>query len=215
MPSRHNIQNLTCCICLTCPEDNSKDDDNIIVCSKCNIKTHSRCYKEWIDICNQTTPSFCCLNCNTDFQKTALEDHGLATDAKGMTRQTSNNQPHVSQPHVFPGGFTLPLTPGEIISPCPNCGILINKNGGCLEMRCLYCGTTFHWLSRQIFQRNNWNKEKRRAYGKDSWGTNVLILVMMIMLFVWMIMVVQFPIPLNHDSSSRPFLPCNVWEACM
>ena len=34
-----------------------------------------------------------------------------------------------------------------IVKHCPNCKLIIQKNGGCDRMRCTHCGTAFAWLT--------------------------------------------------------------------
>lgn len=35
--------------------------------------------------------------------------------------------------------------PSELVCPCPSCGVIISKNGGCPSVDCV-CGHTFRWM---------------------------------------------------------------------
>ena len=32
-----------------------------------------------------------------------------------------------------------------VASPCPNCGIMVSKNGGCPHMKCVMCSHEYYW----------------------------------------------------------------------
>ncbi len=65
--------------------------------------------------------------------------------------------------------------------PCPNCNVLIEKNGGCDDMRCLNCGTCFSYKTLMI-QKKNSNPMKdsnvlnaNMRHGEDECGNSLFI----------------------------------------
>ena len=62
----------------------------------------------------------------------------------------------------------------EGAKPCPKCGELINKNGGCKDMFCINCKTAFNWETMKIVSENTnplfhaWRRQQRAANDQQN-----------------------------------------------
>jgi len=149
---------------------------NQVICNKCNSvfcsKCHVEIYPKYIEYADKNgiilvdNPKY---DSYSDLQK------GVYDVAKNNTNRKKKTTPmdevikedvqHVCKEEDL---NTIRLM-YEGAKPCPNCGELINKNGGCKDMFCISCKTAFNWETMKIVSENTnplfhaWRRQQRAA----------------------------------------------------
>jgi len=174
--NNNNRLKLPCCKCLkgNCDGDAYKYNTQII-CSKCNsvfcINCHVEIFPRQIEYADKNG---IILIDNPKYDNYSDEQKGVYDVAKNNTNRKKKLTPidfnvdenkHVCKEEDL---NTIKLM-YEGAKPCPKCGELINKSGGCKDMFCINCHTAFNWETMQIVSENTnplfhaWKRQQRAA----------------------------------------------------
>lgn len=173
----NNKLNLPVCKCFkgNCDGDAYKYKEQFI-CNKCNsvfcTKCHVEIFPKYIEYADKNgiilvdNPKY---DSYTDLQKGVYDISKNNTDIKKKTMPIDNiiknNIKHICKEEDL---NTVKLM-YEGAKPCPNCGELINKSGGCKDMFCVNCKTAFNWDTMKIVSENTnplfhaWRRQQRAA----------------------------------------------------
>ena len=129
-------------VCAVCDDEESYEDNLIVICSKCDLPVHCRCYKiedlpeqDWLcDVCIADAQGAICSLCPVP--------GGALKLAKPSNWVHVTCSRHLQNPS--PKDFTLDLSrinPEKFKLKCFSCG---NRTGACVQCSHGRCATAFH-----------------------------------------------------------------------